>query len=345
MNRRLAETAAAATAAVLLASGCTPSHDRAESVSTTAKAAEQAPLIDVQQPELPANIGNVALNTVEIHAQLASVFYQDTNGKKLGWRISPKAGSGTIINYHGAKVIVSASHVESGMDGHCADQGIHYPANGANAALAGSVAATSPAPEKAGDNTYFHSKDSSVLIPPPTTRLALYPGLTTQDNIDIHVGENVFSLGYGPRKDADPNPLSHKADWQQPAIIPGTVVRVKNGTASFITNIGSYGPLYDTEVESGDSGGPVVDSDGSYLGDVINKTVGDESIGTIERQYGVNLPDENPNRTFNVATVQLVDTARLTEMVNATHGCDSQPSLHQEVPVGTDIYTVPMPSS
>jgi hypothetical protein len=341
MNKRFGDMAMATAAAALLAAGGAAETFHLDPIG----ALEHRPLIDIRQPELPVNIGNVALNTVEISVEMATVNYSDPTGADLGARTNSKVGSGAVINYRGSKVIVTANHVESGVDDHCADQQIGYPASHGIKVFTTTVSATSPAPKNGNSDKFFHGADSSVLIPPLDQNLPAYPGLAVQDTIDVKVGEKVFSLGYGPRDNVDPNPLSAEVRLQPPAIIPGTVVRVKDGTASFITNIGGYGPLNDIEVEHGDSGGPVVDSKGEYLGNVITRTDANESIGDIEQEYHVNLPNGNPDRTFKVATVQLVDAQRLAEMFNATHDCDMQAAITQEVAIGTDVNALPMPSS
>jgi hypothetical protein len=343
MNR-LVETAAAATAAVLLASGCTPSPEQPkENTTSHSEAVEVAPSINITRPELPANIGNVAMNTVEIYSEVSQIHYYDTTGLDLGTATNSKGGSGEVVNYHGLKVIVTANHVESGMNDHCADQDIKYPATKNNGPFRGGVTKISPAPDKDGRHTFFHGQDSSVLIPSKKGRLAAYPGLTVQPAIDVQVGDNVFALGYGPRKNGDPDPFSNKRKEQPPAIIAGTVVEVTDDSASFITNIAGYPPLKDNEVQHGDSGGPVVTKEGKYLGAISTKTTEDLSVEDIELDYGVDLP-ENSDRAFNVATVQLVDTARLDDMLNATHGCDSQPATRKVMPVGTNILALPMPN-
>lgn len=268
----------------------------------------EVPKINTSLTALPNFMNRVINSTVEITANDTGVVYK---------------GSGTIINYKGTKVVVTAAHVVNSTDKRCANETIAYPGSHYNASYE-NVTRQSPAK---GDNEHYDPNifngglDATVMFPGHAQQV---PNVAqnTQEVVDLEPGDRLFSLGYGPRSATfDPDPLSSEPALRKPVIVPGAVLRVSNGQIDFLTSINGYAPTKDGKVEPGDSGGTVVDGKGRYIGDVISVYRDPMTGDDIEIDYGVDMPDSTLNRKFTVATAQIVDTFTLEGMVAATHPC------------------------
>lgn len=244
-------------------------------------------------PELPAAIARVAANTVEV-------------------TLPPARGSGTIVNYRGTRVVVTAAHAVTEAKTNCWDNTIVYPHG---TYLAKEVFVS----ERTKSEPVF-DRDTAVLVSEEQIGLAEYAPLEVQDKVKLHKGQTVFSLGYGPRNEHyDPNPGSYNEIERQPIIIPGIVLGVEQGHVDVLTSLAGYEPSKDTVVRVGDSGGPLVSDAGEYIGDAVYAT--NKTGKQIEKMYSVDLPHASEGRWYQIATAEIVDQQVVWNMMPSVQHC------------------------
>lgn len=277
--------AAVVAASAVLAAGCSAPHAEQPGVPFTPDAtwSSEMPELSLNQPELPAAIGRLASAVVKIETPT-------------------RYGSGTIIENG---LVVSAAHVAQSSAKRCADIHIVYQSSGAV------KAGVTPTKRQSAAQKPAHG-DAIVMIPSRPFRESM-PSVSLSKNTDVAVGDTIFIAGYGSRQKHNLDPLAAKNEYTKPVLMPGVVLAKIDNRLDYLTLQG-YGPITDSGVVPGDSGGATLTANGEYLGPVIGGSV-DKMRGTdIEKNYGVDLPPEAESTLHQIAGTTIVDQHALQAM-------------------------------
>ncbi len=306
----------------------------------------------VALPAVPPAVGRLTVNTARLQWSNTIVHYTDSDGNSLGKRDFGASASAEVVDYNGTKIFVSAGHAEQDIDAHCSDQKISLQAAGGRHSVPHTTVPLAVSPGPIGDldnpNSYTNRIDESVLLPSDPSVLKDYPGLHVQDTVDPAVGSYVFGGGYGPRDDGNinPNPFSTDPTTTAPIMIAGIVLRdSSNGLIDYMTGLGGYRPTYDTMIRLGDSGSPLFGADGTYEGETVSIEIDSSSGEEIEKKYNVKLPAEAETQYFQIAHAQVVNTTTIAGLLADTRPCTTKPEQYVTVSPGTDISSLPEPTS
>lgn len=307
--------ATGATGAMLL-SGC--ASPQGESIPSQPRVERSLKEINPTRPPLPASVGKIASNTVEVEIPTANSIVN--------------VATGTIIDYKkgtdkGVKIVLTTAHTIAGNPGKCGTEKVTYPYTETNKSyVSGSVAARSWFPKPPKTENYVSGQyggyDTAVLIPSDPDLLRPYEGVPLPEHTNLNVGDQGFFLGFGPRSAAfDPSPASSNKAEAQPVIGSGIVLAVDNGHVDFLFT-GDYTPNVIDGLMAGDSGSPFVDSSGNYLGNIVSGTESNSVTGAaIESAYGVNLPEKFESNFFGVGEAQLMDQSKIDTLVSQIQPC------------------------
>lgn len=269
--------------------------------------------------ELPKNIGAIAASTVEIVSYYKGPQDQDKDSQKL----RGLTGSGTIIDYKGTKLIVTAAHVARETTEHCEDERIRFLRAG-NRFGSTTINAASQTPSKGDKGIYKGSRDAIIIEPslPYDGLKQNMVGMSVQPKVRLKKGDKIFSLGYGPRNTYDPSPLNPDIGKRRPVVVPGIVVDTDKKSVRFITGISAKRNAASDATHHGDSGGTVVDDSGKYVGDVVS--IDKPMLGwKLENKFDIDLPKKVEGRDITTSTAEIVDVPTLDAMAGAMRPCSS----------------------
>lgn len=305
MSERLPNLLAVGMASAMLVTGCAENTSQPAPAQETT-AVQGTPIQALTEvPKLPPNIGRIAGNTVEVWAMREKVSRVKTTST---------TATGSVVNYEGASVIVTAGHAVVDMHTFCADNTIRYP-HPFSPASQESVAARTT-------DRFVEGKDAAVLVPGAKDgdHWPFKPLELQEVAVAPHVGDTVFSLGFGGRPDYNPNPSSDDEKISQPVIIPGTVLGIKGNRVEILTGQGGYAPSGDTLVRQGDSGGPLVSSSGEYLGEVVEEIV--KKDVDIKKEYNVAFPPHDSDHLYQIAVAEMIDKRTVGVLMSQIVECE-----------------------
>ncbi|HSD55636.1 MAG TPA: trypsin-like peptidase domain-containing protein [Candidatus Saccharimonadales bacterium] len=294
----------------------TPKPSKTEKPAPKPSTAPKVPYISLERPRAPRNMDAITDATIEVVSPV------NTNLAYFG--------SGTILRTDVGKVVMTAAHVTEAQNTKCANNSVSYPSTSQLPAESGLFKAVTPAeklkhyPDGTSNynaNTYNNGLDAALVIPMYDRVFDGRPSLAVQDKVSAKPGDQLFSVGYGPRSEEyNPNPLSDDFTETEPQIIPGTVLKQEGGKITFITGIEGYGLRADDDVRQGDSGGTTIDMHGNYLGDMV--AGGDNLYGEdIELAYGVDLPQGAEDEWYTFGVTQVIDQQTVKSLMQKTVEC------------------------
>lgn len=326
MKREALAATAALTTAALIASGCSENNPAPappqESGVVACTPPDRAPWEAITgRPELPCSIGAITAHAVEFDIVISrSLAGSSEQTEKTG-------GSGTVVNYKGMKLVIGSAHVGEQAGDRCDDQEFFVPSFTGGEPSAVGIKAASVIPPGRNYNSTRTAFDANLVMPAEGA-LDAHPGLKVQEALDPQPGDTIFAMGYGRRRDVDPNPMSYEADHQKPVVIPGSVIAVTSARkVIFAVNTEGYEPIRDISLRPGDSGGTTVDANGNYLGGValnISKMSGSE----IKQRYGTDLPEGTEANEYHISVSQLVTAADVDTMLANTQPCKPAGTLN-----------------
>jgi hypothetical protein len=232
--------------------------------------------INIRERPGLANVGILAMSTVEIHTQ-------------------DDSGTGTVLDYNGQKIIVTAAHVTKDPV-NCHKNKVAYQLPNGQHSLTGVSQQTDVEMHGLGSynrDSYNNGEDAAAII--TQDDLAGVPALAIQRSATVRIYDTVYAFGYGPRENRDPSPLADAPADRSPVVTTGVVLGGWDDKLIFLTE--------NDQVVHGDSGGPLLNK-GQYIGEVVTNQ--NASTEDIEKKYNLDLPDNEHG--YGIATAEMIDS-------------------------------------
>jgi S1-C subfamily serine protease len=295
LNHRLGGAIGVGLATTLLATGCAQ-HAELPSVQ------EHPPFVAETNIATPMTLADIYMNVVEVRVPEVGL------------------GTGTVVNVGETRLVVTAGHVVSAPNT-CSDTQIVYrPTSGTHlTALAGGQNEIQhTAGERYRFQTYNNGSDMAVIEPRDSHAFAGLTGVDLLEHPDPQPGEPVFMVGYGPRAGMDRAPDAADLAQTLPTAVGGLILGRSDENPRTYVVLTSIDDKANT-ANPGDSGGPVFDAQGRYVGETIASNYLPSDTREIEAAYGVDLPDGQTS--YTVSLFQLVDRATVAALAQQVRPC------------------------